>query len=71
MESLQTARQQVIDSPLDSTSKEMLLRRADRDLAEVKQYLSTNQPQIELAERNACLKLSRSTARERSSFGTS
>lgn len=49
---LQQARVLVEKSAVNEQSKQILLRRIDRDLAELAQYAETNRPRIELAERN-------------------
>ncbi len=49
---LQQARVLVEKSPLDGGTKELLLRRIDRDLAELNKYVETNRSRIELSQRN-------------------
>lgn len=49
---LQQARVLVEKSAVNDQSKQVLLRRIDRELAELAKYAETNRPRIELAERN-------------------
>jgi general secretion pathway protein D len=49
---LQQARVVVEKSALDSTMKEMLIRRVDRELGELNQFVEANRGKIELAQRN-------------------
>ncbi|MGQ9575911.1 MAG: hypothetical protein ACUVUC_11380 [Thermoguttaceae bacterium] len=52
MSLLEQARAKVEAATLDSPSRDQLLRRIDRDLAELRQYIAENQPRIDLEERN-------------------
>ncbi len=49
---LEEARTKVESSGLDSSARDQLLRRVDRAIAETKQLIERNRPQIELAEKN-------------------
>ena len=49
---LEEARKKVEASGLDSSTRDQLLRRVDRAIAETKQFIEQNRPQIELAEKN-------------------
>jgi general secretion pathway protein D len=49
---LQQARVLVEKSTLSGQTKDILLRRVDRNLAELRQYVEANRPKIELAQRN-------------------
>src|SRR5262249_18307656 len=49
---LHQARILVEKSGLNTGAKEILLRRVDRDLAELDKYVEANRPKIELAQRN-------------------
>jgi general secretion pathway protein D len=50
---LEEARKRAETAGLDSSTREQLLRRVDRAIAETKQYIEQNRPQLELAEKNA------------------
>lgn len=50
---LEEARKHVETVGLDSATRDQLLRRVDRALADTKQFIDQNRPQIELAEQNA------------------
>ncbi|MHB1037739.1 MAG: hypothetical protein ACYC35_25030 [Pirellulales bacterium] len=50
---LQQARKTVEASALEAAIKEQLLRRVDRDITELSQFIETNRSRIELDERNA------------------
>lgn len=52
LEILQEARAAVERAGLDSASRDVLLRRVDRSIAELRQYIETNRPRLELAARN-------------------
>ncbi len=52
LEMLEKAKQKVEAAGLDTASKEQLLRRVDRAIADTKQYAQQNQPALNLAERN-------------------
>ncbi len=45
-------RQRVESAGVDSTTRDHLLRRIDREVAETKQFIEMNRPRLELAERN-------------------
>ena len=49
---LEEARKKVEAAGLDSATRDQLLRRVDRAIAETKQFIEQNRPQIELAEKN-------------------
>jgi len=49
---LQEARKKVEASGLDTSTRDQLLRRVDRAIAETDQIIEQNRPQLELAERN-------------------
>ncbi|MEN6451232.1 MAG: hypothetical protein ABFC96_12135 [Thermoguttaceae bacterium] len=49
---LEEARKRVEEAGLDSALREQMLRRVDRAIADTKQVIDTNRPQIELAEKN-------------------
>jgi general secretion pathway protein D len=49
---LEEARKNVEAVGLDSPTRDQLLRRVDRAIAETKQFIEQNRPQIELAEKN-------------------
>ncbi|MBS0211419.1 MAG: hypothetical protein JSS27_20960 [Planctomycetes bacterium] len=53
---LQQARTEVEKSSVDSSNKEMLLRRVDRVSDELAKYLDANRPRIELDEKNQAVK---------------
>ena len=53
---LEEARKKVESSGLDSSTRDQLLRRVDRAIAENKQFIEQNHPQLELAEKNAHVK---------------
>ncbi len=52
LQMLQEARKKVEASALDAAAQAQLLRRADRAIAETRQMIDKNRPQIELAEQN-------------------
>ncbi len=52
LEVLHEARANVDRAGLDSTSRDILLRRVDRGIVELEQFISANKPEIDLAERN-------------------
>ncbi len=49
---LEEAKRKVETAGLDSATRDQLLRRVDRAIAETQQFIEQNRPQIELAERN-------------------
>ena len=49
---LEEARKKVEAAGLDSPTRDQLLRRVDRAIAETRQFIEQNRPQIELAEKN-------------------
>ena len=49
---LEEARKNVEAAGLDSSTRDQLLRRVDRAIAESRQFIEQNRPQIELAEKN-------------------
>jgi general secretion pathway protein D len=49
---LQEARKKVETSGLDSSTRDQLLRRVDRAIAETQQFIAQNRPQLDLAEKN-------------------
>jgi general secretion pathway protein D len=49
---LEEARKKVESSGLDSTTRDQLLRRVDRAIAETKQFMEQNRPQLEAAAKN-------------------
>jgi general secretion pathway protein D len=49
---LQQARVVVEKSSLDAGTKELMLRRLDRDLGELQRFVDVNRPKIELSQRN-------------------
>lgn len=53
---LRQARSMVEKAGLDASSRDMLLRRIDRDLSELNRYVEANRPRIELAQRNKSVK---------------
>ncbi|MBL9081372.1 MAG: hypothetical protein JNK76_06170 [Planctomycetales bacterium] len=53
---LQQARVVVEKSSIDAGTKELMIRRLDRDLAELNRYVEANRPLIELGQQNAEVK---------------
>ena len=49
---LQNAKAKLEQAPLEGSSREQLLRLADREIADLQAYLDSNRPRIELDERN-------------------
>jgi len=52
LEILKEARVEVERAGLDTASRDVLLRRVDRSIAELQQYIATNRPRLDLAARN-------------------
>ncbi|MBL8829363.1 MAG: hypothetical protein JNM18_20430, partial [Planctomycetaceae bacterium] len=51
-EMLRQSREQIEKSPLEAATKDLLLRRIDRSLADLQTYLDVNKSKIELEQRN-------------------
>jgi general secretion pathway protein D len=56
LEGLETVKKRLESEPLDSASRDQLMRRVDRALTEVNQYISQNRPRIELDEKNRAVR---------------